>query len=135
MKRAITLHNTVMQIAICCIGTAIYKSQLLTTTHWRRNRGGGAGGGGEGGQHPICPATFHDSPLSALPSVYQFISCHTLGSTALALVCVRDHFRVLENDKFSTLCDRETPPTVVAVIHISIIFGEITDSVLYNATI
>ena len=48
--------------------------------------------------------------LSALPSVYQFISCHTLGSTALALVCVRGHFRVLENEKFSTPCQGEPLP-------------------------
>ena len=59
----------------------------------------------------LAPPTFHGSPLSALPSVYQFISCHTLGSTALALVCVRGHFRVLENEKFSTLCEGETPST------------------------
>ena len=57
------------------------------------------------------PPTFHGSPLFALPSVYQFIRCNTLGSTALALVCVRGHFRVLENDKFSTPCEGETPPT------------------------
>ena len=74
----------------------------------------GVGRGGrpptqKGGQHPISPPpTFHGSPLSALPSVYQFISCRTLGSTALALV---GHFRVLENETFSTPCEGETPPT------------------------
>ena len=50
------------------------------------------------------------SPLSALPSVYQFVSCHTLGSTALVLVCVRGHFRVLENEKFSTPREGEPLP-------------------------
>ena len=67
---------------------------------------GGPGGlapplGKMGGQHPIWPPTFHGSPLSALPSVYQFISCHTLYSTALALVCVRGHFRILEMKHFT----------------------------------
>ena len=71
--------------------------------------GVGTGGGGSTLFGP--PPTFHGSPLSALPSVYQFISCHTLGSTALALVCVRGHFRVLENEKFSTPCEGGTPPT------------------------
>ena len=82
--------------------------------HWRRN--GGSGGARpptqKGGPAPYLPPppTFHGSPLSALPSVYQFISCHTLGSTALALVCVRVHFRILENEKFSTLCEGEPLP-------------------------
>ena len=77
---------------------------------------GGQGGhaphsGKKGGQHPIWPPQFSwFTSLSALPSVYQFISCHTLGSTALALVCVRGHFRVLENEKFSTLCEGEPLP-------------------------
>ena len=74
------------------------------------------GGGGRQAPHSekrgastlFGPPTFQGSQLSALPSVYQFISCHTLGSTALALVCVRGHFRVLENENFST---RVTPPT------------------------
>ena len=73
--------------------------------------GVGTGGGGQGGQPPHSekrgastlfapPPTFHGSPLSALPSVYQFISCHTLGSTAFALVCVRGHFRFLKMKNF-----------------------------------
>ena len=57
----------------------------------------------------IWPPTFHGSPLSALPSVYQFISCHTLGSTALAL-SVRGHFTALENEKLSTLCEGKPLP-------------------------
>ena len=71
----------------------------------------------KGGQHPIWPPTFHGSPLSALSSVYQFISCHTIGRTALALLCVRGHFRVLENEKFSTPCEgnpSHTLPNLVA---------------------
>ena len=74
-----------------------YRTKFLL--HWRRNRGGG-GGGGKGGPGPPSrkiggsapyfapppPPPFHGSPLSALPSVYKFISCHTLRSTALALV-------------------------------------------------
>ena len=51
--------------------------------------GVGTGGGGgtrkKGGPAPYLAAPFHGSPLSALPSVYQFLSGHTLGSTALAL--------------------------------------------------
>ena len=79
-------------------------------------RGGGQGGQGpllgkKGGQPPIWPSpTFHGSPLSALPLVYQFISCYTLGSTAYALVCVRGHSRVIENEKFTTLCEGEPIP-------------------------
>ena len=58
---------------------------------------------GEGGQGPLPPPLFmvHLS-LPCPHSVYQFIGCHTIGSTALALVCVRGHFRVLKNEKFST---------------------------------
>ena len=89
-----------------------------STYHWRRN----GPGVGRGARPPNLekrgastlfapPPLFMVQPLSALPSVYQFISCHTLGSTALALVCVRGHFRVLENEKFSTPCEGETPPT------------------------
>ena len=84
----------------------------------------GVGTGGSGGPAPHPekrepapylppPPTFHGSPLSALPSVYQFISCHTLGSTALALVCVRSHFRVLENEKFSTHCEGNPSHTLL----------------------
>ena len=77
---------------------------------WRRNRGGQAPPTQKkGGPAPYLPPTFHGSPLSALPSVHQYISCHTLGGTALALVCVRGHFRVLENEKFSTPCEGENP--------------------------
>ena len=48
------------------------------------------------------PPSFHGLPLS--------------GSTALAFVCVRGHFRVLENEKFSTPWEGKplphpTPPT------------------------
>ena len=76
------------------------------------------GGAGVPGPHSekrrastlFVPPRFHGSPLSALPSVYQFISYHTLGSTALALVCVRGHFRVRENEKFSTPCEGEPLP-------------------------
>ena len=76
--------------------------------HWRRNRGAKGGQapplGKKGCQHPICPP-FHGSPLSALPSVYQFISCqYCIGLSSL---CVRGHFRVLENEKISTLCEGE----------------------------
>ena len=97
-------HIKFFHLDILCI-------QIL---HWRR------GGGGRGARPPTRkkgastlfapPPTFHGSPLSALPSVYQFISCHTLFSTALALVCVRGYFRVLENEQFSTPCEGEPLP-------------------------
>ena len=87
-------------------------NSVKNNSNWSRNRGARPHHSEKKGASTLFgPPTFHGSPLSALPSVYQFISCHTLGSTALALVCVRGHFRVLENEKFSTLCEGETPST------------------------
>ena len=76
------------------------------------------GTGGGGGPAPYLAPPLFMVHLSLPCPWYQFISCHTLGSTALALVCVRGHFRVLENEKFSTPCERENPsntlPNLVA---------------------
>ena len=100
-------------LLVCWPKWRIHVTCAYQHLHWRRNRGARPPTPKKGGPAPYLapPPTFHGSPLSALPSVYQFFSCHTLGSTALALVCVRGHFRVLENEKFSTPCERETPPT------------------------
>ena len=75
--------------------------------------GTGGGGGGasptrkKGGQDLMWfgPPHFSWFTFLCLALSISFISCHTLGSTALALVCVRGHFRVLENEKFPTLCE------------------------------
>ena len=106
----------------CLDGGCHISTGYVDCLFWHRGGGGGSRGdrpplGKKGGQHPICPPpTFHGSPLSALPSVYQFISCHTLGSTALAFVCVRGHFRVLENEKYSTPCEGKPLPKSVALL-------------------
>ena len=87
-----------------------YKDLFSLTTKYTTSVGTrGPGGPGpptrkKGASTLFGPPTFHGSPLSALPSVCQFISCHTLGSTALVSLCVRGHFRALENEKFSTPC-------------------------------
>ena len=65
----------------------------------------------KGGPAPyFAPPHFSWSTSLCLSSLYQFISCNTLGSTALALICVIGHFRVLENEKFSTPLEGEPLP-------------------------
>ena len=76
----------------------------------------GVGTGGPRGPVPPPPLGKKGGASSLFPPppplfmVYLSLSCHTLGSTALALVCVRGHFRVLENEKFSTSCEGKPLP-------------------------
>ena len=89
---------------------------MFSILHWHRN-----GGGGDWRARPRTQKNWGPAPylaphflwftslgLALSISIYQlpYLRQHCLG-----LGMVRGHFRVLENEKFSTSCERETPPT------------------------
>ena len=86
----------------------VYLVSILIS-HWHRNRGAGPHTQKKGGPAPyLAPLLFMVHLFLPCPQ-YINLSAAILRQTALP--CQGGHFRVLENEKFLTLCEDETPPT------------------------